>query len=77
MLEHDSHVVLCPGADVDQDAGGAGGAEAEDQLLLSQVGSVWKSVDCLALRVGRCETGHLRREVVTDQGPGLKVTTHV
>lgn len=36
--EHHSQVVLCPGADVDQDAGSTGGAEAEDELLLSQIG---------------------------------------
>lgn len=38
MSEDNSQVVLGPGADVDQDAGGVGGAEAEHQLLLGQVG---------------------------------------
>lgn len=36
--EHHSQVVLSPGADVDQNAGSTGGAEAEYQLFLSQVG---------------------------------------
>ena len=77
MLEHNSQVVLSPGADVDQDARSAGSAEAEDQLLLSQVGSVQEAGSCLGLGFRRRDTGSLWQEVVTDQGPRLKVTTHV
>lgn len=40
VLQHNSHVVLCPRADIDQDARRSRGTEAEDQLLLSQVGSI-------------------------------------
>lgn len=36
--EHHSHVVMSPGADVDQDAGRTGGAKTEQQLFSGQVG---------------------------------------
>lgn len=36
--EDHCQVVLSPGADVDQDAGSAGGAKAKHQLLLGHVG---------------------------------------
>lgn len=76
-LEHNSHVVLCPRADVDQDAGSAGGAEAEHQLLFSQVGSAEEADSCPALGFSQCKIGSLWEEVITNQGPCLKVPTHV
>lgn len=77
MLEHNSHVVLGPRADVDQDAGGAGGAEAEHQLLFSQVGSAQEADSCPALGFSQRKIGSLWEEIITNQGPCLKVPAHV
>ncbi len=73
--EHHSHVVLSPGTDVDQDAGRAGGAEAEHQLLFGQVGLTRNTQQALDLPQRRGP--RLWQEVIPHQGSCLKVAAYI
>lgn len=77
VTEHHSQVVLSSGADVDQDAGSTGGAEAEDQLLLSQVGLTGNADTGHALHLLKRRSSPFWQEVVTHQGSGLKVPPYI
>lgn len=75
--EDHCQVVLSPGADVDQDAGSAGGAKAKHQLLLGHVGlngnpDLWQGLSILRRRGFT-----LQHKVVSHQSPRLKVSAHI
>lgn len=75
VSEHHSHVVVSPGADVDQDAGGTRGAETKQKFFSGQVGFTSRTWD--HLHFWWSQGCSLWQEVEAHQRSRLKVTTYV
>lgn len=74
MAQHHRQVVLGPGADVGQNGGSVRGAEAEAELLLSQVSVHAQGSQRAFHRRRRHAAGH---EVIAHQCAAFKVPAHI